>query len=88
MKRFLLGAAAMAAVFVLISFIPAAAPAAQTPGQIEKVVVHEVDKTFVWEMSGSEVAGLTVFSLEIVPQTTTNERAVMKTHYPVREGKK
>jgi hypothetical protein len=86
MKRFLLGAATMAAVFVLVSFIPApAAPAPQTPGQIERVVVHDGSATFVWEMSGTEVAGLMVFSLESAPST---EQAVVRRHFSVREGKK
>lgn len=48
MKRFLLGAATAAALFALASFIPApAAPASQTSGQIENVVVHDGMKTFV-----------------------------------------
>jgi hypothetical protein len=86
MKRFLLGAATTATLFALASFIPAPAPAPQTPGQIEKVVVHDGPTTYVWEMSGTEVAGLMVFSLESVPQST--DQAVLRRHFQVREWAK
>jgi hypothetical protein len=78
MKRFLLGALAMGAVFVLTSF-------AVRSQERALVVRHEPAATYVWEMNGSEVVGLTTYEIR---NTTPNDLALLKRRYTPQEWSK
>jgi hypothetical protein len=82
MRRFLSGAIAMAALLALSSFVVVPQKAAETT----KVVRHEGHITYVWEMNGSDVVGLTVVALERPAGATTT--TLEKRHYALKsEGK-
>jgi hypothetical protein len=82
MNRFLLGALTTAALLVLTSFVAGR----QEQAAETKVVQHEGNVTYVWEMRGSEVVGVTTYTVGLPPPM--GQKALRKEHHSLQEEKK